>query len=139
MFGIDGVELVLLLVLAVIMFGPERLPEYSRKAARIFVYLRDIANNAKTSLASELGPQYADLELRDLNPKTFVAKHLREEVAMIDEAKRELQASAKTIAADARSIEEAAKADPAIAVAAASAPDALPAARQPIPFDPEAT
>ncbi len=32
-FGIDAVDLVIILVLAVVMFGPEKLPQYSRKAA----------------------------------------------------------------------------------------------------------
>ena len=43
MFGIDGVELVLIVVLAILLFGPDKMPEYSRKAARIFVYLRNVA------------------------------------------------------------------------------------------------
>ena len=55
MFGIDLTEFILIFVLAMIMFGPEKLPEYSRKAARLFVYFRDIANNAKTTLRTELG------------------------------------------------------------------------------------
>ena len=45
MFGIDAVDLLIILVLAVVLFGPEKLPQYSRKAARIFVYLRDIAHS----------------------------------------------------------------------------------------------
>nr|WP_269452206.1 twin-arginine translocase TatA/TatE family subunit [Tessaracoccus coleopterorum] len=83
--------MVIIIVLAVVLFGPEKLPQYSRKAARVFVYLRDIANNAKNTIGTELGPEYADLELKDLNPKAFLAKQLQNEVALIDEAKRELK------------------------------------------------
>lgn len=90
MFGIGATEFILLIVIAVIMFGPEKIPEFSRKAARVFVAVRDVANNAQTQLRSELGPEYADLNIQDLNPKTFVAKHLREEIQMIDEAKNEI-------------------------------------------------
>ena len=50
MFGIDAAELVLILVLGVVLFGPEKLPAFSRKAARVFVAVRDIANNAQTQL-----------------------------------------------------------------------------------------
>lgn len=91
MFGISGVELVLILVLAVLLFGPEKLPEYSRKAARIFVYLRGVANNTQNTLREQLGPEYSDLEIRDLNPKTFVKKHLSQEIAALEEAKREIE------------------------------------------------
>lgn len=91
MFGIDAVELVLILVLAVLLFGPEKLPQFSRKVARIYVYLRGIANNTQNTLRDQLGPEYADLELTDLNPKAFVKKHLSQEVAAIEEAKREIE------------------------------------------------
>lgn len=91
MFGIDAVELVLILVLAVLLFGPEKLPQFSRKVARIYVYLRGIANNTQNTLRDQLGPEYADLELADLNPKTFIQKHLSQEVAAIEEAKREIE------------------------------------------------
>lgn len=95
MFGIDAIELVLLVVLAVILFGPEKLPQFARKAARVIVYLRDIANNAQTQLRDELGPEYSNLEIKDLNPKAFVAKHMSQEIQAIEEARKDL-ASAKT-------------------------------------------
>lgn len=91
MFGISAVELVIILVLAILLFGPEKMPEYSRKAARIFVYLRGIANNTQQSLRDQLGPEFADLELRDLHPKAFIQKHLSQEIAAIEEAKREIE------------------------------------------------
>ncbi|MGO4956527.1 Sec-independent protein translocase subunit TatB [Luteococcus sp. Sow4_B9] len=73
------------------MFGPEKVPELSRKAARVIHFLRNIANNAQDQLRAELGPQYADLELRDLNPKNFVQKHLLDELqADIDDIKSDL-------------------------------------------------
>lgn len=97
MFGIDAIEFILLLVLAVIMFGPEKLPEFSRKAARIFVALRDIANNAQSQLRTELGPEFADLELKDLNPKAFVAKHMQAEIKMLDDTKRELEEAQRAV------------------------------------------
>ena len=97
MFGISAVEIILLIVIATIMFGPEKIPEFSRKAARVFVYVRDIANNAQTQLRNELGPEYADLDIRDLNPKAFVAKHMQEEIQLIDEAKKDLERASKTI------------------------------------------
>lgn len=90
MFGIDAAELVLLIVLFIIMFGPERMPQLARKAAHAFVSVRDMATKAQTQLRSELGPEYSDLELKDLNPKSFVKKHMSAEIAAIDEARREL-------------------------------------------------
>jgi len=134
-FNIDASELILLLVLGVVMFGPEKLPLFARKAARVFVAVRNIANNAQTQLREELGPEYSDLKIEDLNPKKFVAKHMRQEIAAIEEARRELStagSTAKAAAAEATTI-AAAKNDP-VGDAGTSTPALLTA-----PYDPEAT
>lgn len=110
MFGIGLPELMTLVVLAVIFFGPEKIPEYSRKAARIVFFLRGIANNAQNQLRAELGPEYADLQLTDLNPKTFVQKHVLDAIqadlddirADIDDVRNEVDSSAR----DARMLTE---------------------------------
>lgn len=54
----------------------EKLPELARKAARVLNYLRRIGNDARGQLRKELGDEFADISLADLNPRTFVAKHL---------------------------------------------------------------
>jgi sec-independent protein translocase protein TatB len=69
-------EIIWLVVLAVLMFGPERIPGFARKAARVYKYLMNIATGAKDQLAGELGPEFKDLSLSDLNPKTFISRHL---------------------------------------------------------------
>lgn len=80
MLDFNAGELVLLGVFAVIIFGPEKLPELARKAARVIHYVRNIANDAQGRLREELGPEYADLQLSDLNPKALVNKHLLQPV-----------------------------------------------------------
>lgn len=131
-FGIDPAELVLIIVLAVVMFGPERIPALSRKAARVVVAIRDIANNAQSQLRDELGPEYADLNINDLNPKALVRKHLGSEVAAIEEARAELA-----------SVSAQSKASTAAATAALKSGNKTankkPALAPKVPFDPEAT
>ena len=102
----------MLVVLATLMFGPEKIPGFARKAARVYKYLMNIATGAKDQLANELGPEFADLSLADLNPKTFISKHLldTEEVSAfretmaetkksLAESNRELMAASAGIAA----------------------------------------
>ena len=58
LLDINAPEFVLLLVLAVILFGPERLPDLARKAARLLRYLRTVAGSAQQQLSKELGPGF---------------------------------------------------------------------------------
>ena len=134
MFNIDASELILLLILGVVMFGPEKLPMFARKAARVFVAVRNIANNAQTQLREELGPEYSDLKLVDLNPKKFVAIHLREEIAAIEEAKREISTVSSTVKAAAE-----ATASTAVTNDSMIETDAATLALLAAPYDPEAT
>lgn len=77
MFASLGWErLLLLAVLALIIFGPERLPGMAKEAAQGLRKLREIASGAQQQLTNELGPEFGDLDLQTLNPRTFVRKHL---------------------------------------------------------------
>jgi sec-independent protein translocase protein TatB len=98
LLDINGPEFVLLLVLAVILFGPERLPDLARKAARLLRYLRTVAGSAQQQLSKELGPEFENLDFRDLNPRTFVQKHLLDDIdPIIADVKSEVSDVGKTI------------------------------------------
>ncbi|WP_183098304.1 sec-independent translocase [Nocardioides pelophilus] len=81
MFGIGFGELVVIAFLAVLVFGPDRLPELAKQAGQLARKARNFANNARDELRSELGPEFADLELRDLDPREIVRKHIAEALA----------------------------------------------------------
>ena len=83
LLDINAPEFMLLLVLAVILFGPERLPDLARKAARLIRYVRTMASSAQEQLSKELGPGFEDVDIRDLNPRAFVQKHLLDDVEPI--------------------------------------------------------
>jgi sec-independent protein translocase protein TatB len=98
LLDINGPEFLLLLVLAVILFGPERLPDLARKAARLLRYLRTVAGSAQQQLSKELGPEFENVDFRDLNPKTFVQKHLLDDIEpVIADVKSEVTDVGKTI------------------------------------------
>lgn len=90
MFGVGLAELAVIAIVAVVVFGPDRLPEFAQQAGRFLRQLRNLADNARDELREELGPDYADLELRDLDPRTIVRRHITEamEEADVDAAPR---------------------------------------------------
>ncbi|MGA4670461.1 sec-independent translocase [Propionibacteriaceae bacterium Y1923] len=136
-------EIGMLLILAVLMFGPEKIPPLARKAAKVIHFLRGIANDATSQLRSELGPEYANLSITDLNPKTFIAKHLLGDLQEdLNEIKEDLGSIKKDFEAEGKDLTEIEKAikntDDAMATAsraAATAGNYWTAA----PFDAEAT
>jgi sec-independent protein translocase protein TatB len=75
-FGLGWPEIVALVVIALLVFGPEKLPQAASQAAKTLRNLRRMANNARDDLRTGLGPEFADFDPADLNPKNFVRKHL---------------------------------------------------------------
>ncbi|NKY34145.1 Sec-independent protein translocase subunit TatB [Nocardia speluncae] len=77
-------EMLVLLVAALVILGPERLPGAARWTARSLRQVRDYATGATSQLRSELGPEFDELrkpiadlqELRGMSPRAAVTKHL---------------------------------------------------------------
>src|SRR3982751_3008472 len=76
MFGVGLPELAVIAFVAVLVFGPDKLPDFARQGGRMVKTLRSFAHQARDELRDELGPEYADLDLRDLDPRAIVKKHL---------------------------------------------------------------
>lgn len=81
MFDIGIEKFALLLVLALIIFGPDQLPRIARQAAQTLRQVRRLAADATSDLKAGLGPEYADLDLADLNPRRFIERNLLEDLS----------------------------------------------------------
>ncbi|WP_327177827.1 sec-independent translocase [Streptomyces sp. NBC_01335] len=73
---IGALELLTLGILAVLVFGPDKLPKVIQDITRTIRKIREFSDSAKEDIRSELGPQFKDFEFEDLNPKTFIRKQL---------------------------------------------------------------
>jgi sec-independent protein translocase protein TatB len=89
-FDLSPLEIVVLLGLAVVLFGPDKLPQAAASAARFLRQVRAFGENARADLRNELGPEFDGLDLQDLNPKTFVRKNLLGEGAELRELRDDL-------------------------------------------------
>ncbi|WP_327285265.1 MULTISPECIES: sec-independent translocase [unclassified Streptomyces] len=147
---IGALELVTIVVLAILIFGPDKLPKVIQDVSGFIRKIRAFSDSAKQDIRSELGPEFKDFEFEDLNPKTFLRKQLTEnddlrEIRSTFDLRKELNDvtdavnSRETAAAPA-----AAGASTAAAAASATGPDLLkkpaaPAAEQRTPYDADAT
>ncbi|MFF9506717.1 sec-independent translocase [Streptomyces sp. NPDC014724] len=73
---VGPLELITLVCLATLLFGPDKLPELIQNVTGFIRKFRQFSENAKQEIRSELGPEFQDFEFEDLHPKTLVRKHV---------------------------------------------------------------
>ena len=71
MFGINGSELIILVVLAIVILGPDKLPEYTRMLTEWLRTLRDKAEGAKTQFKEETGTDFDEVDWRKYDPRQY--------------------------------------------------------------------
>lgn len=77
-------EMFLLVVVGLVVLGPERLPGAIRWTAGVIRQARDYLSGATSQLRDELGPEFDDLrqpiselqKLRGMSPRAALTKHL---------------------------------------------------------------
>ena len=74
--NLGGFEILALVLLALFIIGPDRLPKAISDTMGFLRKVRGMARNATSDLSRELG---TNIELEDLHPKTFLRKHLLSE------------------------------------------------------------
>lgn len=70
MFGMGWPEMALIAVVAVLVLGPDKLPDFARQAAQFTKTLRKMAQDAKNDIGREFG---------DLDPREAVRRTILEE------------------------------------------------------------
>ena len=93
-FNLGPFEIVVLIVVGLIVFGPDRLPTLAKDAARMLRTVRELAQGARTSLRDELGPEFGDLDLRKLNPRTAIQRAIFDDDDDDDEPVRSASSTA---------------------------------------------
>lgn len=125
-FGINGGELLILAVLAVLILGPDKLPTYAQQLARLVKELRRMATGAREQLREEVGDEIADIDWRKLDPRQYDPRKIIKD-ALLDDFD-DAVAAAKEPAPKPR------------ALPAPERPAVVPLAEgEPAPFDAEAT
>ncbi|NUQ89067.1 MAG: hypothetical protein HOQ43_11465 [Glycomyces artemisiae] len=71
--GLGGTEFLVIILIAIFLWGPDKLPKALANLRRFISKARNMASNAAADLSREIG---TDIKPEDLNPKTFVRKHI---------------------------------------------------------------
>jgi sec-independent protein translocase protein TatB len=83
MVGVNGWEFVLLLVIGVVILGPERLPEYAAKLGRLVRQARALAEGARGQLREQMGPEFDEINWRQYDPRQYDPRRIVRE-ALLD-------------------------------------------------------
>jgi sec-independent protein translocase protein TatB len=78
LFDLSIGKLLVLGLVGLMIFGPDQLPKMAAQAGRALRDLRRLAESARADLSESLGPEFSDFDFNDLNPRSFVRKHLLE-------------------------------------------------------------
>lgn len=70
-FNLTSTEIMLLVLLAVVILGPRRLPHYAARLADLVRRVRDLAEGAKEQIKQEMGPAFEDVDWRQLDPRQY--------------------------------------------------------------------
>src|SRR5690606_5075925 len=132
---LHGWEIVLLILAAVVILGPQRLPEYAAKLAQGVRYLRDLAEGAKGQIKEELGPSFEDVDWRQLDPRQYDPRRIVREALTTPSATPSASAGGGATAARAQADDTAARRAPAPATSRVPWHDPS----LPPPFDVDAT
>jgi sec-independent protein translocase protein TatB len=69
--GINGSEFIVLLAVAAVVLGPERLPRYTQQLTQLIRDLRRMAASAQDKVREELGPEFDEVDWRALDPRQY--------------------------------------------------------------------
>lgn len=69
-------EIAVIAIVGLLVFGPDKLPGMARQAGQLIRTVRQMADNAKNDLGRELGQDFSDVDLRDLDPREVVRRNI---------------------------------------------------------------
>ena len=86
MFDINGWEFVILVIAALLVIGPDRMPEYAAKLAKLVRQVRGMADTAKEQLREQMVSEFDDVDWKQYDPRQYDPRRIVREALMDDGA-----------------------------------------------------
>jgi sec-independent protein translocase protein TatB len=83
-FDINGWEFIIVVVTAILVIGPDRMPEYSAKLAKLVRQIRGLADTARVQLREQMGPEFDDVDWKQYDPRQYDPRRIVREALMDD-------------------------------------------------------
>ncbi|MFJ3956333.1 twin-arginine translocase TatA/TatE family subunit [Arthrobacter sp. NPDC090010] len=93
MFGINGPEFLILLVIGVLVIGPKRLPEYTQGLMNLVRGVRRMASGARDQIKEEVGIDIDEVDWRKYDPRQYDPRRIIKEALLEPEPGAQPQAA----------------------------------------------
>jgi sec-independent protein translocase protein TatB len=70
-FGLTFEKLLIIAVIAMLLLGPDRLPQLAASFGRLVRQVRDFAEGAKSRVREEMGPEFDEVDWKKLDPRQY--------------------------------------------------------------------
>lgn len=84
MLDINGWEFLIILVVAAVVIGPERLPHYVAQLRGWIRSARDLAEGARGQLREQMGPEFDNVDWKAYDPRQYDPRRIVREALMDD-------------------------------------------------------
>src|SRR5690625_2871758 len=102
--GLTFEKLIVILVIAVFVLGPERLPEYAKKLSDLVRSLKKLSESAKDRLRDEMGDEFDEVDWQKLDPRQYDPRRIIRDALLEDEPGGGSRGGASTLAAGAGAV-----------------------------------
>jgi sec-independent protein translocase protein TatB len=86
-FGINGPEFLLLLLIGILVIGPQRLPEYTQKLTNLVREVRRMASGAREQIKEEVGIDIDEVDWKKYDPRQYDPRRIIKEALLDDDTK----------------------------------------------------
>jgi len=83
--GLTIDKILVILVIALFVLGPERLPIYAKKLGELVKSVKHLADGAKDRLRDEMGPEFEDVDWKQLDPRQYDPRRIIRDALVEDE------------------------------------------------------
>ncbi|MEV8337391.1 twin-arginine translocase TatA/TatE family subunit [Leucobacter sp. NPDC077196] len=83
--GLTIDKILVILVIAMFVLGPQRLPIYAKKFGELVRSVKRMADGAKDRLRDEMGPEFDDVDWRQLDPRQYDPRRIIRDALLEDE------------------------------------------------------
>lgn len=85
MGGLTFDKILIIMVIAMFVLGPTRLPVYAKKLGEFVRSIKRAADGAKERLKDEMGPEYDDVDWKQLDPRQYDPRRIIRDALVEDE------------------------------------------------------